>query len=392
MRYSPALACTFLAALAAADQVETIDAQTAAGQVVRIGPDGVVVRADAKDRTIGAGEVSQVSLGAVADLMAQPGRAVLVTVAGDQLIAEGLSVSDGKVIFKTPGLGDVRLDLSAVRVIYLPEARQTPSAVREKLSELKASEGEQDALLVARDKDFFTIGGVLKGVDAASVLFRWKDGDKKVDRTKVQAIRLASMKAAPAAAGFVQWRSGVQLAFHSLTLDEAAASAATVSLGPRTIPRNELGAVRFRCDRVVELSSLKPAAVREHGFFDHVFPHRVNRSVGGGPLRLGEKTYATGLGLHSFCELTYDLGGSYRRFVAVVGIDQAVRPNGDAQLTILADGKPVAGPMRLTGKDEPQTLRLTIEKAKTLVIRVEFGQDDLDVADHVDLALARLIK
>lgn len=393
MKLALALACLSLAANAhAADQVETIDAQSATGQLLRVSPAGAVLRADARDRTIPAAELAQVRLAPAPDLMALTGQPVLATVAGDLLLVSPPAVADGKFSFTAPGLGPASLDLPAVQALYLPDPKQSPANVRDKLAQLKAAQGNQDVLLLARDKDFFALAGTLKAADSAQVSFRWDDADKKVDRSKVQAIRLATVKPPAPPAGLLTLRNGSVLAFSALSLDESAATVATVSFGPRSIPRADLALIRFRCDRLVELSSLTPASVKQHGFFDRVFPYRNNRSVGGGPLRLGDTAYTSGLGLHSFCELSYDLAGNYSRFVAVVGIDQAVRPNGDAQLTILADGKPLAGPLRLTGKDDPQTLRLDLSKVRTLTLRVDFGPDNLDVSDHVDIAIARLIK
>ena len=96
--------------------------------------------------------------------------------------------------------------------------------------------------------------------------------------------------------------------------------------------------------------------------------------------------------MHSFCEQTYALDGEYKAFVAVVGIDDAVRPAGDATLTFLGDGKVLGEPLRLTGRDKARMVRLDITGVRTFTIRVEFGADKLDVGDHVDLAAARLVK
>ena len=120
--------------------------------------------------------------------------------------------------------------------------------------------------------------------------------------------------------------------------------------------------------------------------------HTLEVSVSGHPLTLGKRTYGTGIGMHSFCELRYDLGARFSSLIAAVGIDDAVRPGGDARLTFLGDGKELTAPLRLTGKDKPETVRLKLSGVKILTIRAEFGQDGLDVADHVDLAGARLIK
>jgi len=99
------------------------------------------------------------------------------------------------------------------------------------------------------------------------------------------------------------------------------------------------------------------------------------------------------VGLHGPGGLSYKLDGQYATFVSTVGIDDAVRPNGDANVSFVGDGKPLCEPIRLHGKDSPQQdVRLKIAGVKSFVIRVDFGRDGLDFADHVDLANARLLK
>jgi hypothetical protein len=124
---------------------------------------------------------------------------------------------------------------------------------------------------------------------------------------------------------------------------------------------------------------------------DRSFPYKVDRSVGGGPLLLGKRQFSTGLGLHSFCELSWKLDGKYEVMVAVAGIDDAAT-GGDAILTVLVDGKPAGDAMRLTGGEKPVPIRIELDGAEELAVRVDFGPDKLDVGDHVDLAGARLIR
>ena len=114
----------------------------------------------------------------------------------------------------------------------------------------------------------------------------------------------------------------------------------------------------------------------------------LQRSVNSDPLNPD----TDGDGVSDQYELTYRLDGPYERFVAVVGIDDAVRPGGDAELTVLGDGKPLGPPLRLRGADKARTLRLGIAGVRELTLRAGFGRDGLDVADHVDLAAPRLIK
>jgi len=148
----------------------------------------------------------------------------------------------------------------------------------------------------------------------------------------------------------------------------------------------------FASDRVTDLASLKPVAVKAHGFFDKAPKHRVNRSAGGGPLLLAGRTFPRGLGVRSFTELTYDLAGGYKSLVATVGIDDSVRPAGDARVTVLGDGKVLGKPVGVRGQDAPRQVRVDVTGVKRLTLRVDFGADQLDVADHVNIVAARLIK
>ncbi len=94
--------------------------------------------------------------------------------------------------------------------------------------------------------------------------------------------------------------------------------------------------------------------------------------------------------MHSRSEVGYRLPGKYRRFKALVGIDDAVRPGGDAQLEIRGDGK-LLWEGRIRGSEPAQPLDLDIAGVKRIDILVDFGAD-LDIADVVDLCEARMIK
>ena len=61
-------------------------------------------------------------------------------------------------------------------------------------------------------------------------------------------------------------------------------------------------------------------------------------------------------------------------------------------LTVLADGKNLGEPLRLTGKSDPAAVRADVKGVKQLTLRVDFGEGGLGVSDHVDIVAARLIK
>jgi len=388
----------FVASLCAvasgADRIETIDARQFAGPVVSVTKNAVVFGRSGASQQLPRSDVASVVLAQAGQLMQRNGQAVIVTAGGGQLAAADINVADGKVSFASGLLGRVSWPMGRISRILLPGGATSPAQVLAELERLAPAGQDLDVLLVRRsDGNLAAVAGVLEKVDAEAVRFRWKGKARAAGRDSVLAVRLAGAAGeSPSPGGVLCGRDGSRIGFSTLSMDSRSVTVELLPGRRQQIPRECVAAIHFVSDRVTALSALKPAVVTEYGFFDQPFGHRVDRAVGGGALRLGGKTYDSGLGLHSFCELTWRLDGPYSSLVAVVGIDDAVRPRGAAMLTFLGDGKPLAAPLHLTGKDPPQTLRLGLTGVRELTVRVEFGPDGLDVGDHVDLAGARLIR
>ena len=382
------------AAVVAGGQLETIDARLLAGEVVSISAERVLLKTKQGKQAVPLGEVVEISLAKASDAMATVGRSVVTTSFGDLLAVSDVT-SDGTRLQATgPLLGSVKLPMEAVRTLYLPGATQSPRDIENRLEEMDLADASGDRIIVSRKgKQALAIDGVLEALGRKKVRFRWKDSSRTVDRATVPLVRLAVVGTKTSAhSGTLLGREGSQLHFTALTLEGTSIRLDSPAVGKQTVPVSRVAGIRFASSNVVRLADLKPSAVKEHGFFDTTFHYRANRSVSGRRLRLAGRTYRTGLGLHSFCELTYPLDEQYTQLVAMAGIDDGVRPHGDATLTFLGDGKPLGKPLRLTGKGAPEAIRLKLDGVKTLVIRADFGPDGLGFSDHVDLAGARLIK
>ncbi len=373
-------------------RVDRIDTTSAAGRLTAITDQAIVLAGAEGKQSVPRADAAQLVLAEAKDLL-QPGRQVVVTSAGEELTAANVRVSDGKVRWESPLLGEVELPVASVRTLYLPAANQTVAAIRARMSEMKL-DAARDTLIVAKTADnWIAVEGVLKAISADRISFRWKDSDRAIAADTVPAVRLAALEMPTVpSAGTVLGVDGSSLAFRSLAFADGVFVVESPTAGRRTLDAKKVAAVRFRSDRVTDLGDLTPARVVERGLLDARWPYRVGRSAAGKALRLDGRTYPTGLGLHSHCELTYDLGGQYVKLVALAGIDDAARPRGDATLSFEGDGKPLGKPLRLTGESPAQPVRLDVAGVKTLTIRVDFGEDKLDVGDQVDLAAARLIK
>jgi hypothetical protein len=376
-------------------RVETADARVVAGQLESISGEKIVVRTDKGPQELAIADVVEFSAGdQPEDIMDVPGQTVFQTAQGDALAVREVSY-DGKVFRAAGGvIGRVEITADSARAILLPAVSRTAAETLQAYEKMQLAPATGDRLIVRRPgTQDLAVDGVLEGIDADKITFRWNDQARTIAGNTVPIIMLAAVASKTAApGGTLIARDSSRLRFRSLTLQGGKLLIDSPAMGSITLALADVVTVRLSSAQVVRLSSLKPVAEKERGFFETTFRHRLDKSVGGKPLRLGGRQYAGGLGLHSFCELTYNLDGGFSSFVAVVGIDDEARPHGDATVTFEGDGKALGESLRVTGQGDPRPVRLDVRGVKQLLIRVDFGPDGLGVGDHVDLAGARLIK
>lgn len=386
--------CLAAGGLSADGVVETFDASQVSGSIRAITDESVTVKTDDEARTVPRKDVSEILLGKSDDLMGQAGSTVVLTADEGRIAVEDITAEDGKISLKTELLGSLKAPISEIRAVLLSEANTSPERIMQRCRDMEATSSALDVMVVNQSGDkWISVEGVLLSITDEKVGFRFQGKDRTIDRDKVRAVFIAKVKRdAPKIAGLLVGTDGSQVHFSTLQAD---ADQVTATFGhlveDRKIKIDQVAEIRMQSDRVANLSELKPVEVKEYGFFETKFPHKIDQAVSGKPLQLNGRTFRRGLGLHSHAELTWDIAGEYKQFVTIAGIDDRVRPNGDANLVILGDGKELAT-HRLTGKDDPQAVRVNVEGVEKLTIRVEFGQDKLGVSDHVDLAVARLLK
>jgi hypothetical protein len=138
------------------------------------------------------------------------------------------------------------------------------------------------------------------------------------------------------------------------------------------------------------LSDLKPKKATTEAFNGVAWPWAADRTVKGNQLRLGPQTFDKGLGTHPRTALVYDLGGKYRRFEAVVGLDPVTGRRGVAEVRVLVDGRDALTTTLTAGMD-PIPVAVVVAKAKELTLMVDYGPGG-DVQDDVNWGDARLIE
>ncbi|WP_439628157.1 NPCBM/NEW2 domain-containing protein [Gemmata sp.] len=188
---------------------------------------------------------------------------------------------------------------------------------------------------------------------------------------------------------------GTRLALVNATVANGGLRGETTFGQKVALPLAEVVALDVFQTKATYLSDIKPARAEYAAFLGVTWPWQPDRTARGLPLRLaladGDSTFDKGIGTHPKTTLAYDLGGKYKRFEAVVGLDPD-RGRGPVVVRVRVDGKDqtVPGLADLTaGKAVP--VRVDVAGAKELVLEVEFGPGG-GVRGGVNWGDARLVE
>jgi len=154
----------------------------------------------------------------------------------------------------------------------------------------------------------------------------------------------------------------------------------------------------FSKGKLTYLSDLEPKAT-ETSNVERVEHYRRDKNLDGEPIQLPQKNedgvlalrmFPKGLAVHAYTELQYDIGGEYKEFKAILGVDPKVQGDSHVKVTIEGDGKELFA-AEISRKDEPRPITLDVKNVKQLRIVVA-SAGLLDLGNHVCLADAKVSK
>lgn len=390
----------------AASQVEvlTIDHRSIVGMLVGVEPSAAIVADSTGDMTkVPLRQVSMVRFSPRASDTPPAERAWIVTREGDWLVADRLRVDEGAVSFNNSLIGRVRVDITEVMWIFPPSRVDVHQLEMRCTAALAGRVPVGDVLFVSRGDDVAALEGVLLGVGDSKVALNWRGEDRQMGLSNVLGVRTASLIDEPeGVAGRIIARDGSAMRFTSLdwrcvsdtTADDQMLTIEWTDLSGKRVasPVDNLLAIEYLSKDVLSLVDLEPMRVKQQGLFDIVFPYRVNASAAGGSVNPGGREYSVGLGVSPLCELVYDIEGRYVRFCAIVGINDAARPAGEAKVTVLGDGRELYS-AEILGNDGPIRVDVDVLGVRELTIKVDFPAGNrLVLGGYVDIALPRLIR
>jgi len=243
--------------------------------------------------------------------------------------------------------------------------------------------------------------GIVQEITADVVQFEI-DGDRiPVKREKLEGLLFFQPTAREPVdpVGRVIDVSGGRWNAKSLKLVGSKLEVETVTGSTVSLPIDRIEKLDFSSGNTQFLSDLEPDSLEWTPFVEsrtaaarlaRLYQPRRDQAFSGGKLMLAGQSYDKGLSIHSRTLLTYRVPRNFKRLLATVGIDDRVRETGHVRLVVTGDNRTLFD-RPISGKDAPLELDLDLTGVRRMTVLVDYGEG-LDIADHLNLANARITK
>ncbi|MBL8826671.1 MAG: NPCBM/NEW2 domain-containing protein [Planctomycetaceae bacterium] len=143
--------------------------------------------------------------------------------------------------------------------------------------------------------------------------------------------------------------------------------------------------------KVRYLDELAVDGYRHVPYLTLAWPYELDRNVIGTQLRAGGRLWAKGVGMHSTSRLTFALDKPYRRFDAILAIDDHTAGRGSVTCRVFVDGEQRFASETIRGGAKPVPISVDLSGGKLLSLIVDYG-DGGDTLDRVDWLEARVVE
>lgn len=302
-----------------------------------------------------------------------------------------LSGNDSKVKLKSDALGEFELDYKLLNAIVLYWPLKT---IPESLDGmLKGPAPKEDLLLTIKGE---TISGFYEKLTDKELTFNAGGQSRNYPFDQVAAVRLAEtekFEQSKAPSVIVRLADRSRITANPAGMDGNFLKFAGLNGQNWRIDSTVISGIEISGGRLVYLSALTPKVEQKPyvGGTPVVFTWRKDRSAANTPLTIGDKVYDKGIGVHSYCKLSYTLNGEYAKFIADAGMDATAPSKAVCAWKVLVDGKEGASGIAKAG-GEKTVVKLDLANAKLLELICDYGPDDDDAGDRLDFVNARLLK
>jgi len=381
------------ASLLSAAELKTIKNQTIKGDLVKVDGKNVVMKVDGKEETFSLEEVIGIDLGTPGNLP-NSRYSWVELVDGTQLYCKKVLIKGKKIELTL--LGDQKATVAITSIAWMLNDANEPN-LREDWKKVLARKSVTDLLVVKFNEVVNALPVTFGDGSAEGDKIDYTRDDEKKQATIEKAVGLffsqrADPMAAPVVCRVLDTDRNVVFA-SEVALDETGFVITTPAGAKIQYKATQLANLDYRRGKLTYLSELDPTQVIQDSTEEVIYSWQRDKNIEGGDLKLEGKKFEKGISLHSHTELVFNLGGEYRQFKAVVGIDDAVG-GGDEKivLKIEGDGRTLTT-MTITRKDKQrsQLVSLNVKDIEKLRITVTSG-DLLDYGKHLNLADAQVSK
>ena len=377
--------------------MRTLAGKNLEGDLVEITDKGVVIAKDGKRTSVLFAEILQI------DVQKAPEPAASGAVI-DVELTDGSLLHCKKVAFKgreaqlTFVGSDVVHGLPLHSISNILNSAQDPAVRQEWQEKILGRRSNQDRVVISRDSALNALQGTLGDAnDAGQIEFTLEVGGERrtrgFDLDKVRGLVFMRTPAADTPSPLCKVVDGNQNSFIAakVQLNGQNLKVITVTGASLEMPMTSVVRLDFTNDKIAYLSDMTPAALVYRSPTGRNDPPRMDTNLDGkGPLQLKGEVFSKGLAIHAYTELTYNLDGKYKKFEAVLGMDDVVGGDGQPRVRIEGDGRELFG-QTIGRKDDRRALDLDVGGVRQLRVIVSGGKP-FGFEAHVDLANAKLSK
>lgn len=370
--------------------VRTLDHEGIRGELIEFGlTQGLILSTPQRDDPISLPHDEIVEITNLSAQSTEASGLCVILTNGDRLYGTLSGSGPDQMILDTVLGSRIAIPLDRVRGCLTSKAREPRWRSAAQRMMRTDGAGEDRALMSNGD----VMRGLVLGVDPRQVLFEAGDHELSLDMDLVVALALAGepYTAKPRPRARLTLVDGSVLTVSRLHWVKAAVELTFFDGTLQGVPPEAIKAVEVCGGRWTWLAALPPSSFEHTPMLTLKWPYTIDQNVLGGVLSIGGRRFKHGIGVHSRAVMSFELGGRYREFTTYCGLDDSAGPLAGVTAVILIDGTPKWRKERIRAGSPPESVRISVQGAQTLELRVEFGENG-DIQDRFDWADAALIR
>jgi hypothetical protein len=239
-----------------------------------------------------------------------------------------------------------------------------------------------------------TLQGDFVGLKAGEVQARVNKADRTLKLDGVSGVTFAGVtpaRSVPDLSARLTFAGGTVLTVNDLAWKLGDVTFKDPTGAERKVAADTVVSVDVLGGRAVFLTELDPVKDEQISTFSTKWPTQINKNVMGQPLRVAKQAFSRGIGVHTRSALVYEIDGTFDTLSLQAGVDDSAAPFGEANLTVVLDGKVLWEKKSLKAGQLTEPLKLPIKGGRKLELLAD-PADKMDVqgrVDWVNVALTR---